>query len=104
MSRDEFWSSVYSGVANKQKGGRLSAVRVALLFGMATMAIALIVPPMIQVSSDDWRFLPGSFGIDYTTTATSTRNKEYIIHRSVLQSSTSAVCIIERDGRRTGDC
>ena len=84
--------------------GRFSAVRLALLFGMATIALALIVPPMIDVTSEDWRRIAGKAGIDYTTTATASRKKEYTLQRSILQPSTGSVCIIQRDGRRTGDC
>ncbi len=104
MSNDDFWSSVYSGAANKQQNGRFSVVRLALLFGMATIALALIVPPMIDVSSGDWQLMAGKQGIDYTTTATASRKKEYTMQRSILLPSTSSVCIIQRNGRRTGDC
>lgn len=104
MSNDDFWSSVYSGVANKQHKGRFSAVRIALLFGIATIALSLIVPPLIDFSPSDWRRIAGNAGIDYTTTATTDRTREYTLQRSILQPSTSSVCIIERDGSRTGDC
>jgi hypothetical protein len=104
MSTDDFWSSVYSGVTNRPANGRFSTVRLALLFGMVTVALALIVPPMIDASSLKWRFLAGKTGIDYTTTATSGRYKEYTLQRSILQRSPSSVCIIDRSGERSGDC
>lgn len=104
MSSDEFWSSVYSGAAETKRSGRFSVLRLALLFGSAAMALALIVPPMIGGSTDDWRLISGSQGIDYTTTATIRRKREYTIHRSVLQSQPGAVCIIDANGRRSGDC
>lgn len=104
MSNDDFWSSVYSGAANRQQNGRLSAVRLALLFGMATIALALVVPPMINISSGNSLLTPGKYGIDYTTTATASRKKEYTMQRSILLPSMSSVCIIQKDGRRSGDC
>ncbi|MEX3011387.1 hypothetical protein [Hoeflea sp. TYP-13] len=104
MSNDDFWSSVYSGATDKRHRGRFSAMRLALLFGMAAMALALIVPPMFDVSSDDWQLISSNQGIDFTTTATTKRKREYTIQRSILQSSSSSVCIIQANGRRSGDC
>ena len=104
MSNDDFWSSVYSGVTNRPANGRFSTMRLALLFGMATVALALIVPPMIGVSTGKLGFLAGKTVIDYTTTATAGRHKEYTLQRSILQRSPSSVCIIDRSGERTGDC
>lgn len=104
MSNDDFWSSVYSGVTQRSTGGGFSALRVALLFGMATIALALIVPPMIGATTGKWGYLAGTSGIDYTTTSTSGRYKEYTVQRSILQRSASSVCIIDRSGNRSGDC
>ncbi|WP_246660417.1 hypothetical protein [Nitratireductor sp. XY-223] len=104
MSSDEFWSSVYSGTTDTKRSGRFSVLRLALLFGSAAMALALIIPPMIDVPHGDWRLIGNGQGIDYTTTATIRRKREYTVHRSVLQSRPGAVCIINSDGRRSGDC
>ncbi len=104
MSNDEFWSSVYSKADRETHPGRLSPLRLALLFGSAVVALALIVPPMVDVSSDDWNLLANDPGIDFTTTATVPRNRTYTIQRSVLQSSDNSVCIIDSRGRRSGDC
>lgn len=104
MSNDDFWSSVYSGVTKRSTDGGFSTMRMALLFGMATIALALIVPPMIGATSGNWRYSAGTEGIDYTTTSTSGRYKEYTVQRSILQRSASSVCIIDRNGNRSGDC
>lgn len=79
-------------------------MRIALLFGSAAVAFALIIPPMINTPSDDWELISRSRGLDYTTTATVRRSREYTIQRSVLQPLSSSVCIIEPSGRQTGDC
>lgn len=104
MGNDDFWSSVYSASSENKRQGRYSIVRMALLFGSAAVALALIIPSMIDTSSNDWELLSSSRGLDYTTTATARRSREYTIQRSVLQPSASSVCIIEPNGRQTGDC
>ncbi|WP_419906654.1 hypothetical protein [Hoeflea sp.] len=104
MSSDEFWSSVYSGSTDAKRPSRFSVLRLATLFGSAAMAFALIIPPMIDGQDGDWQLLSNGQGIDYTTTATVRRKREYTVHRSVLQDQPDAVCIIDTFGRRTGDC
>lgn len=104
MNNDEFWSSVYSDASKERQRGGLSAVRVALLFGTAAAALALVVPPLADVATDEWTLLGAGPGIDYTTTASVPRSREYTIQRSVLQRSSDAVCIIDSRGRHSGDC
>ena len=104
MGNDDFWSSVYSASSEERHQGRYSIVRIALLFGTAAVAFALIIPPMIDTSYDDWEYISHSRGLDYTTTATVPRSREYTVQRSVLQPLSSSVCIIEPSGRQTGDC
>jgi|GEM_PF-166579 len=104
MNNDEFWSSVYSDASKERQRGGLSAIRVALLFGTAAAALALIVPPLADMASDEWILFGADPGIDYTTTASIPRSREYTIQRSVLQRSADSVCIIDARGRHSGDC
>ena len=104
MNNDEFWSSVYSGASKQRERSGLSALRVALLFGTAAAALALVIPPLADVASDDWTLLSANPGIDFTTTASVPRTREYTVQRSVLQSSADAVCIINAAGHKSGDC
>jgi hypothetical protein len=104
MSNDEFWSSVYSGASEEKQASRFSALRVALLFGTAAVALALVVPPMVDSAPNDWSLFAANPGIDYTTTASVPRKREYTVQRSVLQPSVDSVCIIDSRGRRSGDC
>lgn len=100
MNNDEFWSSVHSNSGDRRGPARLSALRLALLFGTAAIALALIVPPMIAIPGGGI----GQPDIDFTTTASVPTKREYTIHRSVLQPPGGAVCIIDSHGGRTGDC
>jgi hypothetical protein len=43
-------------------------------------------------------------GIDNTVTGSVPVQGIYTLHRSVLQNSPNAVCVIHFDGTRTGDC
>ena len=83
----------------------MGAVRVALLFGSAAVALALILTPLIESQTERIAYSPPA-GVDMMATgATGPRGAgSYTIRRSVLQSSANAVCIIRQNGVRTGDC
>jgi hypothetical protein len=76
------------------------AVRIALLFGSAAVALALIAVPLLEGRNSDR--LAGD--IDSMSTGSIGRGEAYTIRRSVLQSSPDAVCVIRSDGARSGDC
>jgi len=80
-----------------------SAIRVALLFGSAAVAFALLLAPVLDRETRVAR-LGGSLGIDRTVTGSVDTHGIYTLHRSVLQSSPNAVCVIRLNGMRTGDC
>jgi hypothetical protein len=88
-----------SGVAG------VGILRITLLFGSAAVALALIIAPFADSQT---RSHAGNdrepYGLDATATGSIGRpSKVYVIHKSVLQSSPDAICVI-RDGRRSGDC
>lgn len=87
-------------------GAGMGALRVALLFGSAAVALALILTPFVARQAER---LPGSAGArGFDTMATGSigqrDNASYTIRRSVLQGSPDAVCIIHPDGTSIGDC
>lgn len=93
-------------MAFMDKGPRLEGVgtgilRVTLLFGTATIALALLAVPMLerrtQVAQND------GIGLDMTETGSISRNQIYTVERSILQAPGN-VCIIHQDGTRQGDC
>jgi hypothetical protein len=79
------------------------AIRIALLFGSVAVAFALLLAPVLDRETKVAR-LGGSLGIDRTVTGTVNTSGIYTLHRSVLQSSPNAVCVIHLNGVRTGDC
>jgi hypothetical protein len=86
-----------------------SAVRLALLFGSAAVALTIILTPMAEKQIVRSAALQN--GIDQIATG-STKNvnralpvtRNFVIRRSVLQVDKDDVCIIGSDGVRTGTC
>ena len=79
----------------------MGMLRVALLFGSAAVALALILAPAADRYAK--AHVVGGDGIDYLATGSIAPSGSYTIRRSVLQKS-GAVCIIRADGQRSGDC
>lgn len=83
----------------------MGAVRVALLFGMAGVALALILTPIAERRSrPEFAQFGAPFGIDPITTSSTKRPETYTIRRSVLNPGRNAFCIIGADGSVSGDC
>ena len=89
----------------------MGALRVALLFGSAAIALALILTPIIENQTDRMAsstYSAGGYpaGIDMMTTGAIGQRGggSYVVRRSVLQPSPNSVCVIRDNGMRTGDC
>lgn len=79
-----------------------SMIRFVLLFGLAAVALALILTPMADRYSQS--HFVGVDDLDYTATGSIGGSvRSYTIRKSVLKDP-GAVCIIRADGRRSGDC
>ena len=85
------------------------AIRLALLFGSAAIALTVILTPMAE--RQIVRSAEMQSGIDQIATGSTksanrslptTRN--FVIRRSVLQTGKDDFCIIGSDGVRTGTC
>ena len=87
-------------------GTGMGLLRIALLFGSAAIALALILTPLAENQTRSY-FAQGAtrFGLDeFTTGSINKGDRTYTIRKSVLQSSPDAVCVIQSNGRRAGDC
>jgi hypothetical protein len=85
------------------------AVRIALLFGSAAVALTIILTPVAE--KQIVRSAANQTGIDQIATGSTGNTKRilpathnYVIRRSVLQSDKDDICIIGADGVRTGTC
>lgn len=107
MEDGNFWMTVRDkGGAGHQPAG-FGAVRLALLFGTAAMAVAVILTPILaERTPARVAFLPGDY--DSITTGSiptaAGHKKSYTVRKSVLQETPEAVCIIDRAGHSVGDC
>jgi hypothetical protein len=84
--------------------GRVSPVRVALLFGSAAIALALFATSYLGSERWDEMAVSDPGGLDPMTTGSVRTANRYIIRKSVLQDSPDAVCIIRPNGTSSGDC
>jgi hypothetical protein len=83
-------------------GAGTGVIGVALLFGSAAIALALIAAPIAE-SYVQPQFV-GVEGLDRTVTGSTGRPRAYTIRKSVLQASPDSACIIRANGVRSGDC
>jgi hypothetical protein len=86
------------------------AMRAALLFGSTAVALALVATPLLDRSTRSRDAVVSlTETLDPATTgsvrpAPLPAGGRYTLHRSVLQPSPGAVCIIRDDGSRVGSC
>lgn len=100
MRPEEQWELVRGARASRIESAGMGAVRIALLFGSAAVAFALLAVPFLDART---RPQVSRAGLDMVSTGSIDRGS-YTIRRSVLQSSPSAICVIRNDGVRRGDC
>lgn len=84
----------------------LGIFRMALLFGSAAVALALILTPIAESQVDRVLYASNPAGVDMMPTGTvgARSSGSYVVRRSVLQPSPTSVCIIRENRMRTGDC
>lgn len=84
---------------------RIGALNVAVIFGVAVVALTLILAPFVDRESAQLAgtVAPGAYD-DIVTGSISTNSgpKRYIVRRSVLHDTPGAVCIINSDGSTSG--
>jgi hypothetical protein len=102
MFGSDEWERIRSEGGSLLEMVQSGAIRIALLFGSVAVAIALLLTPVLDREMRVARV--NALGIDRTVTSSIATQGVYTLHRSVLQSSPSAVCVIHSNGVRTGDC
>ncbi len=95
---EDFWKSVQER-DDAPRSARTGILNIALLFGTAFVALAMIVPPMLSSDPDKKRLAFEADQYDNITTGSINRsegeNKRYTIRRSVLQETPGSVCIVD---------
>ena len=100
MTPENDWDALRSQRAPIFSVAGMGVLRVALLFGSAAVALALILAP----TAENYAQGRVTNGLDLTATGSIGRATGYTIRRSVLQPSPDSVCIIGNNGVRSGDC
>ncbi|WJR69366.1 hypothetical protein QTA58_11795 [Neorhizobium sp. CSC1952] len=103
---EEFWKTVRVRQRATYGSGKTGALNIALLFGTAAIAFALILTPMLAERDDGRRLADIQKDFDLITTGSirpaEKTIKEYSIRRSILQETPASVCIVE--GYADSDC
>lgn len=113
MSDGDFWTTVTDTYGADAHTGQKGTLRVAMLFAGVAIASAVILAPILAVDTPSARVAayPGAY--DAITTGSipqgggigaRDQGRVFTVRRSVLQDMPEAVCIIQRDGSRSGDC
>src|SRR5262245_52911511 len=100
MTPEDEWDAIRSRQTPLFGAAGMSMLRIALLFGSAAVALALVLAPMADRYSKTQ--IVGADGLDFMSTSSVGGRGGYTIRRSVLQSPGS-VCVIDAAGRRSGD-
>ncbi len=105
MWAESEWEAARGKSTSSGVSAGIGALRVALLFGSAAVAFALLVTPILQRYSASggtaWNKSPG---VDYTQTGSVGYKGSYTVRRSVLQGTPGSICVIRDNGTRSGDC
>ncbi|TGQ81999.1 hypothetical protein EN850_05520 [Mesorhizobium sp. M8A.F.Ca.ET.207.01.1.1] len=104
MSLDREWDSIRPERGFRAADAGMGVLRVALLFGSAAVALALIATPFLDSQTRSQTTRDGFPGLDMTATGSISHRSTYTVRRSVLQADPGAVCIIRSDGKSSGDC
>lgn len=102
MQDDEDWDTLRRPRSSQTPS--ISPVRVALLFGSAAIAFALMVMSYLGDSYGDEYAQNRAAELDAMITGSIGQRNTYVVRKSILQSSRDAVCIIRPNGSRTGEC
>lgn len=106
MFPEKEWDAVRGEEPGIGASAGMGALRVALLFGSAAVALALIVAPIASRHTAQLAGFSGAAGagIDRQTTGSIGYSGTYVVRRSVLQGSAASLCVIRDNGTRSGDC
>lgn len=104
MSLDKDWDSIRPDRAFRAADAGMGVLRVTLLFGSAAVALALIAASVLDDQTRPQLARDGFAGLDTMSTGSIGRPGTYTIRKSVLQPFPNSVCLIQDNGRRSGDC
>jgi len=104
MRDEDFWEAVQEKDLTPAGTARTGALNLALLFGTAVIALALVLTPVLS-SRTDKRIManvPDDFDMISTGSIPQDNGKRYTVRRSILQEMPGAVCIVRGNGEDNG--
>ncbi len=104
MRDEDFWKAVQEKDFTPAGDTRTGALNLALLFGTAVIALALVLTPLLSAKSDKriMANVPDEFDMISTGSIPKEGGKRYTVRRSVLQEMPGAVCIVDGTGTAGG--
>jgi hypothetical protein len=104
MRDEDFWKTVQEKDFTPAGDSRTGALNLALLFGTAVIALALVLTPVLSAKTDKRMManVPDEFDMISTGSIPSEGGKRYTVRRSVLQEMPGAVCIVNGNGVSSG--
>ena len=105
MRDEDFWKAVQEKDFTPAGDTRTGALNLALLFGTAVIALALVLTPVLSAKTDKRMIanVPDDFDMISTgSIPAESGTKRYTVRRSVLQEMPGAVCIVNGDGTGNG--
>lgn len=104
MRDEDFWKAVQEKDYTPAGNTRTGAVNLALLFGTAVIALALVLTPVLSAKTDKRMManVPDEFDMISTGSIPTDGTKRYTVRRSVLQEMPGAVCIVGDNGQGNG--
>jgi len=104
MRDEDFWKAVQEKDFTPAGDTRTGALNLALLFGTAVIALALVLTPVLSARSDKriMANVPDEFDMISTGSIPKETGKRYTVRRSVLQEMPGAVCIVNGTGTSGG--
>ncbi|MGB3875202.1 hypothetical protein [Shinella zoogloeoides] len=105
MRDEDFWKAVQEKDFTPAGDTRTGALNLALLFGTAVIALALVLTPVLSAKTDKriMANVPDEFDMISTgSVQPAETGKRYTVRRSVLQEMPGAVCIVDGPGAGSG--
>ncbi|QRI62764.1 hypothetical protein JQ506_18290 [Shinella sp. PSBB067] len=105
MRDEDFWKAVQEKDFTPAGDTRTGALNLALLFGTAVIALALVLTPVLSAKTDKRMMANVPDELDMISTGSvppTEGGKRYTVRRSVLQEMPGAVCIVDGSGAGSG--
>lgn len=104
MSSENEWAGLRGTMRKNAGAAGMGVLRMALLFGSAAVALALIATPYVESQSRQVAARSNVQGLDTISTGSISYKGQYTVRRSILQAAPDSTCIIRDNGSRSGDC